>query len=262
MLNRDNYDVKVNWNPSDGQSVWGKYSIMPATTSCVGGLGAAGGVPLCQGSNIGVSNARTQVATIGQTKAFSPSFVWDGAIGYTRMVVNITGFQYGQTTPLTTLGIPGTNGGGTDIRDSGAPQFVIDNGASYSQLGGDTDTRPYFYRQDTFTTAQNFGWTRAKHDIRFGFEGVRHHMNFFEPDGGGAGGPQGQFDFNGGITGLKGGPSLTQYNAYAAFLLGLPQTDKETIQFENFTAYNYQYALYARDRWHLTPKLTLSLGVR
>ncbi|HYM11539.1 MAG TPA: TonB-dependent receptor [Bryobacterales bacterium] len=262
VLNRDNFDTKINWNRTDTHSIWGKYSIMPATTACVGGLGAAGGVPLCQGSNIGVSDVLTQVATIGHTMTFSPSFVWDGAIGYTRMGISVTGLDYGKSTPLTTLGIPGTNGGGTDIRNSGAPQFSIDGGAAYSQLGGDTDTRPYFYRQDTYTTTQNFGWTRAKHDIRFGFEGARHHMNFFEPDGGGNGGPQGLFAFTGGITGLKNGPSLTQYNGYAAFLMGLPQTDKETLQFDQFTAFNPQYAWYVRDRWQLTQKLTLSLGVR
>jgi hypothetical protein len=261
-LNRHNFDNRINWNRNDTQTIWAKYSAMPATTSCVGGLGAAGGVPLCQGSNIGVGNVLYQVATIGQTKTFSPSLVWDGLIGYQRIGVIVTGIDYGKQTPLTTLGIPGTNGGGTNIVDSGAPQFVIDAGASYSQVGGDTDTRPNFYWQDTFTISQNVGWTKSKHDMRFGFEAVRHKMNFFEPDGGGGGGPQGQFDFTGGITALKGGPSLTQYNAYAAFLLGSPQEDRETLQYENFTAYNYDFAWYVRDRWQVTPRLTVSIGLR
>src|SRR5262249_23167072 len=39
-------------------------------------------------------------------------------------------------------------------------------------------------------------------------------------------------------------------------------TDRETIQYDNFTAYEYDYALYARDRWQVTPKLTLTLGLR
>ena len=261
VLNRDNFDTKVNYNHSDTQTFWGKYSVMNANTGCVGGLGAAGGVPLCQG-NIGVSDVLTQVAAIGFAYTISPTLLWDGTIGYTRMAMNVTGFGYGQSVPLTTLGIPGTNGGNTDIRNSGAPQFVIDGGASYSQLGGDTDTRPYFYKQDSYSLTQNLDWTKSTHDLRFGFEGIRHHMNFYSPDGGGGGGPQGQFAFTGGITGLKGGPSLTQFNAYAAFLLGLPQTDKETLQYEPFTAYNYEFAWYARDRWQVTPNLTLTLGVR
>lgn len=176
------------------------------------------------------------------------------------MGIFVTGIDYGKQTPLTTLGIPGTNGGGTDIRNSGAPQFVFDS--PYSQVGGDTDTRPDLYWQDTFTLTQNIGWTKPKHDMRFGFEAVRHKMNFFAPDGGGGGGPQGQFDFYGGVTGLRNGPSLSQYNSYAAFLLGLPQTDRETIQYDNFTAYEYDFAWYARDRWQVTPRLTLTIGTR
>ena len=60
------------------------------------GLGAAGGVPLCQG-NIGVSYVLTQVAAIGFTKAITPSLVWDGTLGYTHMTINVTGLGYGQS---------------------------------------------------------------------------------------------------------------------------------------------------------------------
>jgi hypothetical protein len=44
--------------------------------------------------------------------------------------------------------------------------------------------------------------------------------------------------------------------------MGLPQTVRRSAQFEEMTAYNWQFALYFRDRWQVTPKLTLSLGVR
>jgi hypothetical protein len=258
VLNRNSFDTKVNYNVSDATSAWAKYSLMRANTACPGGLGAAGGVPLCAG-NIGVSTNVTQVGDLGFTRIFTPTLVWDGTLGYLRMGNNITGFDYGQTTPLTTLGIPGTNGGNSAIINSGAPQFVI---TGYSQVGGDTDTRPYIYNQDTYSITQNIGWSRSKHYLRFGFEGMRHHMNFYEPDGGGGGGPQGQFDFTEGVTGLNGGPAQTQYNAYADFLLGLPQEDRETLQFERYTTYDYEYGAYAQDRWQVTPALTLSYGIR
>ncbi|MGH9659876.1 MAG: TonB-dependent receptor, partial [Bryobacteraceae bacterium] len=89
---------------------------------------------------------------------------------------------------------------------------------------------------------------------------VRHHLNHYQPEVGG--GPQGRFNFSQGITGLRGGPSGTQYNAYAAFLLGLPESMQKSIQFEKMTAFNYQFGLYVRDRWNVTSKLTLSLGLR
>jgi hypothetical protein len=257
-LTRDNYDTKVNYNVSDRTSLWAKYSLMRATTGCPPGLGDAGGVPLCSGY-IGVSDGVTQVADLGFTKVITPNLSWDGTLGYIRLGNNVYGFGYGQSIPITQLGIPGTNGGNGSILNSGAPQFII---SGYSQYGGDTDTRPYLYHQDTYAIAQNVGWSHGKHYFRFGFEGIRHHMNFYEPDGGGNGGPQGQFNFVGGITGLNGGPATTQYNSYAAFLLGFPQSDKETLQFANFTTYNYEWAGYAQDRWQATPSLTLSVGVR
>ncbi len=42
VLNRHNFDTRINWNRNDTQTIWAKYSAMPATTSCVGGLPAGG----------------------------------------------------------------------------------------------------------------------------------------------------------------------------------------------------------------------------
>ncbi len=257
-LDRDNLDLKINWNRRDTHTVWGKYSIMNANVGCDPALGPAGGAPLCQG-NIGNGELRTQVATIGHTMTFSPTFLWDGAIGWTRQGQEVTGFRYGEFVGREVLGIPGTNGNGTDVRESGVPVFEI---PGYTRLGSDTDTRPFFMHDTSFTLQQNFSWNRSRHQLRFGFEGVRHHLNHYSPDGGGGGGPQGMFIFSQSITGLRAGPALTQYNSYAAFLLGLPEEMRETIQTENMTAYNYQFAWYIHDRWKVTQNLTLSLGLR
>src|SRR5947209_8229483 len=71
----------------------------------------------------------------------------------------------------------------------------------------------------------------------------------------------GRFDFTQGITSVPRA-TLTQINAYAAYLLGLPQVVRRSAQFEVMTAYNWQFGWYVRDRWQVTPKLTLSLGLR
>jgi hypothetical protein len=257
-LDRDNFDVKINWNRQDTHTIWGKYSIANALASCDAAFGQGGGAPLCQG-NIGEGDLRTQVATIGHTKTFSPTFLWDGTVGWTRQGQAVTGFRYGEFVGLRTLGIPGTNGGGKDVRESGVPVFDI---PGYTRHGSDTDTRPFFMHDTSWVTQQNFSWNRARHDLRFGFEGVRHHLNHYSPDGGGGGGPQGYFNFAQSITGLSAGPALTQFNSYAAFVMGLPVEARETVQVEIMTAYNYQFGWYLRDRWQVTPKLTLSLGVR
>jgi hypothetical protein len=177
-LDRDNLDLKINWNRRDTHTIRGKYSIMNANVGCDPALGAAGGAPLCQG-NIGNGELRTQVATIGHTMTFSPTFLWDGAIGWTRQGQEITGFRFGEFVGREVLGIPGTNGNGTDVRESGVPVFDI---PGYTRLGSDTDTRPFLAHDTSFTLQQNFSWNRSRHQLRFGFEGVRHHLNHYSPD--------------------------------------------------------------------------------
>ncbi|MEK7406522.1 MAG: TonB-dependent receptor [Acidobacteriota bacterium] len=257
-LTKDNFDTKINWNRNASNTIWGKYAIMRAKVGCDAAFGRGGGAALCPaGSSIGDGTLRTQVSTIGSTYIFSPTFLWDGLLGWTRQGQAITGFDYGNYIGRD-LGIPGVNGDGRDIRDSGAPIITL---SGYTNFLNDTDTRPFLTHDTSWTTQQNFSLTRTRHDIRFGFEAIRHVLNHYNPDGGGFGGPMGRFDFAQGITSTPGA-TLTQFNSYAAYLLGLPQTIRRSAQFEVMTAYNWQLAWYVRDRWQVSRKLTLSLGMR
>ncbi len=96
-LDKDNFDTKINWNRTAKNTIWGKYSIMNAKVGCDPAFGAGGGAALCpSGSSIGDGTLRTQVATVGSTYVFSPTFLWDGVLGWTRQGQSITGFGYGQ----------------------------------------------------------------------------------------------------------------------------------------------------------------------
>src|SRR5216683_4203704 len=257
-LDKNHFDTKVNWNRSASNMIWGKYSVMNALVGCDPAFGPGGGAPLCpSGSNIGDGHLLTQVATVGTTYLFSPTFLYDGLFGWTRQGQAVTGFEYGTDVGSKVFGIPGTNG--KDIRESGAPVISIAGG--YTNQLSDADTRPFFMHDMSFTTNHNFSLTRSRHDIRFGFEAVRHVVNEYSPDGGGNGGPQGALLFTQGITSIPGA-NLTQFNSYAAYLLGLPQIVRRAAQQEIMTAYNNQLAWYVRDRWQVSQKLTLSLGLR
>ena len=256
-LDKNHFDTKVNWNRTTSQMIWGKYSTMLAKVGCDAAFGAGGGAPLCPpGSSIGDGDLRTQVATVGTTYIFSPTFLYDGLFGWTRQGQAVTGFGYGTDLGSKVYGIPGTNG--KDIRESGAPVLSI---AGYTNHLSDTDTRPFIMHDMSFTSNHNFSLTRPRHDIRFGVEGVRHVLNEYSPDGGGNGGPQGALLFTQGITSTTGA-ALTQFNSYASYLLGLPQTMRRAAQQEIMTAYNNQFAFYLRDRFQVSQKLTLSVGLR
>jgi hypothetical protein len=254
-LNRENYDVKINYNKSESLSIWGKYSAMDATFGCTAALDQAQGPGLCNGAS-GSNVTLDQTSTIGWTKTFSPTFLWDATLGWTRHGNNSADFVgFGTNFGLDVLGIPGTNG--PDERQSGIPRFSV---SGYENLGNPDGWQPNFYGDTTFTLEQNFSYIKNKHNIRFGFQGLRHHLNHWQPEIGG--GPRGAFTFGNGTTGLNGGPSLTQFNAYGGFLLGLPSNMAKSLQYEKMSAFNLQLGLYVRDTWQISPKLTMNLGLR
>jgi hypothetical protein len=254
-MDRDSYDVKINWNRTSSHTIWGKYSLMNADVNCKFALGDGGGPGLCAGGG-GVSVMRAQLATIGHTWTLSPHFVVDGIIGFSRWAMDLVAPDYGQNWGLDYLGIPGTNG--PDIRQSGFPIFNFNN--SYTSLGSADTWNPAFYRDQTYTHTTNVSWTHGGHDLRFGFDLVRHQFNHWQPEIGG--GPRGMFTFTGGVTALNGGASPNQFNSYADFLLGLPQTVQKSLQYEEMNPREWQFGWYVRDRWQVTRKLTWNIGLR
>src|SRR6185437_5128914 len=75
-------------------------------------------------------------------------------------------------------------------------------------------------------------------------------------------GPRGLLDFNGQATALNGGPAINQFNSYAQFLLGYSNEVQKGVQYILLTAREWQFGWYAQDRWQVSPKLTVNLGVR
>ena len=266
-LNRNNLDAKINWNRNDKNQIWGKYSVMDALVNGDFGLGAAGGGCLCDGG-VGAGHTLVQLAAIGQTYTVSPSLVIDGTLGWTRFGQNVQSPDLGTNFGLDTLGLPGTNG--PDPKESGMPAFYI---SDYSGLGNTEGWNPLFRNDQSITFNTNASWMNGKHEIRFGFEFLHHLMNHWQPELGE--GPRGAFYFGSGITALNpaaleqtvgfqsGTPSFEEtWNGMAAFLLGASNESGKSSQFIKMNSMENVYALYVRDRWRVTPKLTLNLGVR
>jgi hypothetical protein len=195
------------------------------------------------------------MATIGNTYVVTPTFLIDQSFGYSRLWQEVRAPDYGQNVGLE-LGIPGTNG--PDIRESGIPTFNITGLSSW----GNTDTwSPTFRYDDTFTNNLNASWSRGSHEVRFGSDIIKLQLNHWQPQIGG--GPRGAFNFAGAITALNGGAAPNQYNGYAAYLLGLPSQMSKTLQFYSpMTTREWQLGWYVRDRWQVSRRLTLTLGLR
>lgn len=252
-FNRDYIDVKMNYNRSERHTIWGKYGRMWALVSGQPIFGVAGGP--APGADPGTGDTHINNGSLGHTYTFSPTVLMDGVFGYQRMEQTVLGSDFGKNFGQE-LGIPGVNG--ADIRQSGFPNITFTN--TYYNSFGVPGWMPLFRTEESFTTSHNVTWTKGAHELRFGFDGVLHRMNHWQPELGA--GPRGEIHFDGGVTALGPSGSSDQYNAYAAFLLGLPDEMQKSIQYILMTPREWQFGWYARDRWQVSRKLTLNLGLR
>src|SRR5256885_12895020 len=254
-LNRHNYDGKVDWNRTSTHTIFAKYSAMHSVFNGQPSLGSAIGDCNCDGG-LGEFHSFVQLVTVGHTWTLSPTLVVDGNVGFTRMSEFGQTPDFGTNIGLDVLGLPGTNNP-TDKRDSGIPFFFV-NG--YADLGNPEGWNPAFRNDWTFTSSHNVRWSHGKHQISAGTDIIHHHLNHWQPELGS--GPRGEFDFNGSTTALNGGATPNLFNAFAQFELGLFDGMGKSDQFIKATAKEWQFGWFVGDRYRITSKLTVTLGLR
>jgi len=201
---------------------------------------------------------------INDTHTFSPTLLLTTTLGFTRGVWHIDAYNpHGENDPLGTLGFPSyleANG------FKGVPAIFIDQytPAGYTNIGTD----PYGnYRlgQDTGQLSATLDKVHGRHDIKFGFDGRIHQINYIQTNA-----AVGFFSFNTDATNAcPDGLDLCGGDSMASFMMGQMTQgcasngcgSYEEIQFRPATT-NYQYGFFAQDNWKVTPKLTLNLGLR
>ena len=261
-LNRYNTDTKFDWFRSQSHHIWGKFSYMSADVSKAPMFGAAGGGSFGNGDGEGITHVK--VYGVGHSWTITPKFLIDGNWGLNDMnqhvlTSDLTLGNYGQDV----LGIPGTNDTSsracpTDPIDrcGGIPYFNISGFAGLGQVDG---WSPLFRQERSYSFTHNFTYSKSKHEIRWGYDLVKLDLSHWQPELGA--GPRGQFNFGQGMT-LPEGATGTDQNAFASFLLGLPNYMGKGLQWDLMTTREWQHALYFRDRWQATRNLTLTLGLR
>jgi hypothetical protein len=247
-------DTKFDYNVTSKFRVSGRFGFQPyynyqtpfygPILGGSGGFGQSGaGNYLQNGAGLAVSGSGSYVV--------SPTFVIDATWGKTRshqeLRPNLANERYG----LDVLGIPGTNNGPLPWT-GGVPNFAI---ANFNTMGASYPSLSYF--QPVYEYQANATKIKGTHTIRFGADVNFQHPRHIEDR-------NNIFTFNGAATILNGGPSATAYNALADFLLGDFYEGQNWIQVLQpyLTMRTWEFALYARDQWHVNPKLTLNYGVR
>lgn len=181
---------------------------------------------------------------IGDTHIFSPTVVNNFRFGYSTDNIVDGQSQGGQTPPdgskvLTAVGLQGANP--SNLTGQGFPEIDISGLTSLANVAGGTKGDNHI-----LTLNDAVDWQRGKHSWKFGGS-FQHYRNFY-----GVVPNYGTFTFDGSITG----------NAYADFLLGLPQKSQRVNPLGSREMTLNEYGFYAEDSFKVTRKLTLNYGVR
>ena len=252
---RDEIDIKINYNPTDKSSVWGRYSLQPTSNFDPQALGPAGGAAI-DGGQPGFGNGRIQSIALGGTYALTPNLLLDANAGYTRLHLAAQNTDLNKNYGTDVLGIPGTNG--PSPWEGGYPAFSI---SGFTALGNTNSSNPFLFRDNLFVESANLSWVKGSHNLRFG--GEIFHYSIVDIQANSSVGLRGGFTFSGGLTALSGGASPTTYNAWGDFLLGLPTSMSHDYQYVNPAAViESNYGFYVRDQWQVNRKLTVNYGFR
>jgi hypothetical protein len=243
---RDNFDLKINWQIKPTATVWGKLGYMDNEGS---------GSEFYLGfDDPSIGNTRVILTTFGTTWTLGPTAVLDANFGMSRQDQDVLPPDMDKPYGLQ-LGIPGTNDP-NDPRSNGLPRF---QGGGYS-IGNAPSWQPLWRKEISYSGTVGLTKVFAKHELRTGMDFVRLELNHRQAEWGPYG-LKGGFDFSNNTTGAVGYVS-PGYNGFAAFLMGLPNQYAKDTQTEEMTGRENQFAFYLRDRWNVSPKLTVSAGAR
>ena len=259
VLNRWTLDTKMNWAATPKLNLFGRFSVLDFFTENGTNFGRElQGQPLGS-SNPGTGTGNTYNVSAGATYTITTNLLIDAHVGFVRMNTGVEQSDIGTNKGLELLGLPGTNG--PNAYEGGTPLFDLD---TYADLGTTDTFMPYYRSDDQYQAVANVNWIKGRHNIRFGTDIYYQALNHTQPEisGGDSLGARGGFRFQSGPTQIQGGPSGNLYNAFASFLLGVPNRIGRLKLVEPYTTRNWQYSLYVRDQWQASSRITVSYGTR
>jgi len=251
----DAFNVKLNYNPgtSDQMSLRFSYQrpeiFVPGTFGEYGGAGA---------DFAGTGYQNTYSGALTWTRTLSQSLIMEWRAGYSKYHNEALSTGTGLESS-TEVGIPGAN---YDDFSSGISRISIGNGFT-DPLVGFSASLPWDRGETTVSVVGMLTKVTGNHTIKVGTE-VRHNEDFLLQIQD-AGGVRGQFSFNGARTATPTDTAAQNgiANAMAAFLLDAPSGIQRDIKvIERPGTKHWAVFAFVQDKWQVTPKLTVDLGLR
>ncbi len=190
---------------------------------------------------------RAQQIVMSNTKVFGPSAVNEARVSFFRTAI-VTDKPKGSFAKLSDLGFV-TGIGSLGINPSGPPDFPqYMPQMNFNNFGVGVPTLTTVQPNNTWMFTEGFSKVHGRHTLKFGGE-----FRYLQINERNTCAPNGDFSFDGSVTGVDVADYLLGAPAYGGF-------NQCSMQFlDSRTRYG---GAYAQDSWKVTPNFTLNLGVR
>ncbi|HEY9128063.1 MAG TPA: TonB-dependent receptor, partial [Acidobacteriaceae bacterium] len=201
-----------------------------------------------------VNITNTRNALFGWDYTLNPKTILQLRYSFTRHFENQTGDPRQAGFDITSLGFPQSLA--DQVLYKQIPTIYLSRTAS---VGGTGNYDTFIFASENSDATATLTKVLGKHELSFGFEYQKKFMNIGQPPA-----PAGAYNFDDTAT------SSTTYqddsSDFAAFLIGMgsaPGGEGTNFTKDVFAAEsNPYYAAFIQDNYHVTPKLTLNLGLR
>ncbi|HEX3744205.1 MAG TPA: carboxypeptidase-like regulatory domain-containing protein [Bryobacteraceae bacterium] len=261
-------DGKIDYTIKDSDHLSGRFSFQRPVIYQAPIFGIAGGD--ANGGFEGTGVQKTYSSGINWTHIFSPSLLNEFRFGVAHYNNVAQASDYG-TNASTNIGIPGIN---ISQFDSGLVGIGI--GGFTSPLVGYSASLPWIRAEANIDLVDNVTKTHGNHTFTLGFDMRRIRDDLLQTQ---TYSPRGFYQFGVSQTNCAGNcqlangtttnattpnPTTSWANDLASFLLDSPQASSTGRDFSGtFPTFRAWYFFpYAADRWQVSKKLTVSLGLR
>src|SRR5580765_1804364 len=256
----DSFDTKFNLQLTQRDQLAARFSFLRPKLTDPAEFGAFGGSKQGSPSGNGFSGTGTDTTYstgVNYTRSWSDTLVMEarGGMNYFRNQAHSGGDG------LNTAQEVGIRGANIDQWSSGMTSIDIGNSMS-SPLVGFAASLPWDRSERTVQFATVFTKIAGNHTIKAG-EDFRHTRDFLlqTQDNGG---PRGQFQFRANQTSIPSDAAATAgfANAFASFLLDVPSLAQRDLKVTDPGVRFWAFFTFIQDKWAITPKLTIDLGLR
>ncbi|MEW6125995.1 MAG: carboxypeptidase regulatory-like domain-containing protein [Acidobacteriota bacterium] len=239
-FDRYGFVVRVDFIESPKSQWMGRYNWGDENTSTQG-LNLAGTKVLTNYKQYTGSNTRT----------LTPNLVNDARVGYTRFFNSLGTLSAGNLDVVSEIGIPNQKPG--DPITWGIPNVVF-NGGGFTAIG-DANDGPFANNNNYLQFVDKLSWIHGKHTFAFGGEYSRQNFN------------QVGNQFSRGVFTFQANATRNPVNgsggfSFAEFLLGRIFVSTNAAAIADAKFQRNVFHTFIDDTWKVTPKLTLSLGLR